>query len=194
MLGSTKAAGRAARGLLILLIAVAAWLAPQAAFAQQINGHFTLTTHEGRRLSDADLRGRPYAVFFGFTHCPEVCPTALYELSLVLGELGPDADRVKVLFVTVDPARDTQEQLATFVGAFDPRIVALRGTEEETIAAARAFKATYRRVPQDNGDYTMDHTALVFLMDRNGAFFDKVDYREDHATQVAKFRRLIAAE
>ncbi len=186
--------GRVYRRLSTALIGVIVGMMPLGAFAQQIGGPFTLTTHEGRRLSDADLKGHPYAVFFGFTHCPEVCPTALYELSLVLGELGPDADRVKVLFVTVDPTRDTQEQLAAFVGAFDPRIVALRGTEEETTAVARAFKVTYRRVPQENGDYSMDHTALVFLMDKRGAFFDKLDYREDHATQVAKFRRLIAAQ
>jgi protein SCO1/2 len=96
-----------------------------------IGGPFTLTTPTGDRLSDADLRGRPFAVFFGFTHCPEVCPTTLWEMSEALKALGPDADRLKVLFISVDPARDTGEVLVNYLQSFDPRIVGLTGTEEE---------------------------------------------------------------
>ena len=153
---------------------------------------FSLTTHDGRRLTDTELRGEPYALFFGFTNCPEICPTALFELTQVLGELGPAADKLKVFFVTVDPERDTPEQLTTYLSSFDPRIVALRGSEDETARAAGAFKATYRRIPGNDG-YTMEHTALVFLVDRQGRYFDRIDYRAPHAEQVERFRRLIAA-
>ncbi|MFT0861352.1 SCO family protein [Ancylobacter sp. G4_0304] len=169
-----------------------ATLLPRRATAQEAPEQFVLTTHDGRRLSDRDLRGAPYALFFGFTNCPEICPTALFELSQVLGELGPEADRLRVFFVTVDPERDTPEQLATYISSFDPRIVALRGTPEETAKAAAAFKATYRRVPGESG-YTMEHTALVFLVDREGRYFDRIDYRAPHAEQLARFRRLLAA-
>ncbi len=154
---------------------------------------FVLTTHDGRPLSDADLRGRPYALFFGFTHCPEICPTALFELTQVLGELGPAADRLGVFFVTVDPERDTPEQLALYLSSFDPRIVGLHGSAEATARAAGAFKATYRRIPTEGSDYTMEHTALIFLVDREGRYFDRIDYRAPHEEQVARFRRLLAA-
>ena len=171
-----------------------AGLFPQIAAAQAADRpeRFALTTHDGRPMRDGDLRGEPYALFFGFTNCPEICPTALFELSQLLGQLGPGADRLKVLFVTVDPARDTPEQLTTYLSSFDPRIVALRGSEEETAQAAGAFKATYRRIPSEGG-YTMEHTALIFLVDRQGRYFDRIDYRAPHEEQLARFRRLIAA-
>lgn len=184
---------RVAALLFALLLALPALPRSAAAQSSPGPGRFVLTAHDGRVVNDAELRGQPYALFFGFTHCPEICPTALFELSLVLAELGPDAERLKVFFVTVDPERDTPQQLAAYVGSFDSRIVALRGTAEETARAAGAFKATYRRVPTEGEDYTMEHTALVFLVDRQGGYFDRVDYRAPHAEQVAKFRRLLAA-
>jgi len=153
---------------------------------------FSLVTHTGRRVSDLDLRGRPYALFFGFTHCPEICPTALFELSQVLGELGSEADELKVFFVTVDPERDTRDLIATYLSSFDPRIVGLRGSPDETARAAGAFKATYRKV-ETEGSYTMEHTALVFLIDADGRYFDRIDYRAPHEEQVARFRRLLVA-
>lgn len=159
----------------------------------EVGGAFSLSTHQGKRLSSEDLKGRPYALFFGFTHCPEVCPTALFELAQVLQALGPGADQIVPLFVTVDPERDGEADLATYVAAFDPRIIGLRGTAEETAAIIRAFKATARKVPLKSGDYTMEHTAVIYLMDRRGRFFDKVDYRESQATQIATFKRLIAS-
>ncbi|WP_245443790.1 SCO family protein [Mesorhizobium sp. DCY119] len=180
-------------------------LTPPAAVAQQptetasttaydIGGRFSLTTQHGTQLSDADLKGKPYIVFFGFTHCPEVCPTTLFELTGALAALGPDADLLTPLFVTVDPERDTQEYLASYLGAFDSRIIGLSGSAEETAAIARSFKATYRKVPLGGDDYTMDHTAIIYLIDREGQFFDKIDYREDFAVQIEKLRRLVAAK
>ncbi|MGQ4273884.1 SCO family protein [Terrihabitans sp. B22-R8] len=175
---------------LLVLVPLASWAQPA---GPDVGGAFSLTDHRGQRISDADLKGRPYALFFGFTHCPDVCPTALFELSLILKELGDEANDLRILFVSVDPERDTEQVLANYVAAFDPRITGLRGTPEETAAIARAFKAVYRRVPLDSESYTMDHTALVYLMDRRGQFFDSVDYRADQATQIARFRRLIAS-
>lgn len=156
-----------------------------------VGGPFRLATHRGGMLSDKDLFGRPYAVFFGFTHCPDVCPTTLYELTGLLEDLGPDADRLEVLFMTVDPERDTAEQLAAYMSPFDPRITALRGTVEETDAAVKAFKAYYRKVPLEGGEYTMDHTAGIILMGADGRFKGTLDLHEPKEIQVAKLRRLI---
>lgn len=164
------------------------------ALAQDVGGPFSLTDVAGNRVTDEDLLGKPYALFFGFTHCPEVCPLALSEISFALSELGEEAEDLTAVFVTVDPERDTPEHLGAYLGAFDERILGLHGTPEETAAVARAFRATYRKVPLSDGDYTVDHTAIIYLMDSEGAFFDKVDYREDYEVQVEKYRRLLANE
>ncbi|MDR6951330.1 protein SCO1/2 [Ancylobacter sp. 3268] len=176
-------------GFLALCLALSAFASPGA--AQETPSRFTLATHDGKYLDESALRGRPYVLFFGFTSCPEVCPTALYELSQVLAELGPEADRLKVLFVTVDPARDTPDQLAAYLGAFDPRITGLYGSEAETTAAAASFKATYRRVPQPDGNYSMEHTAVLFLVDAQGRIADAIDYRAPLEAQLARLRRLL---
>ncbi|MGF9567229.1 SCO family protein [Neorhizobium sp. BT27B] len=157
-----------------------------------LGGPFTLKAQDGRTFTEKDLAGRPYALFFGFTHCPEVCPTTLGEISVSLSELGTVAEDFRVVFVTVDPERDTPERLKEYLGWFDERIVGLSGTVEEVAVMARAFKATYRKVPTSGGNYTMDHTALIFLMDRHGRFFDKVAYGEHQESQFRKIRDLIA--
>jgi protein SCO1/2 len=158
-----------------------------------IGGPFRLTTQDGKTLSDADLKGTPFAVFFGFTHCPEVCPTTLWELSQALQKLGPDADRIKVLFVTLDPARDTPELLKTYLASFDPHIVGLTGSEDEIAKLAKAYKVYWRKVPTDNGDYTLDHSAVVYLMDGNGAFTGTIAYQEKDEAQLAKLKSLAEA-
>lgn len=190
--------------LLLLIAALATTAAPALAGpnpavlptgeAYEIGGAFGLTTQRGARFTEADLKGKPYLVFFGFTHCPEVCPTTLFELTGILAELGRAADELVPVFVTVDPERDTQDYLSSYLGAFDKRIVGLRGSAEETAAMARLFRATYRKVPLDGGDYTMDHTAIIYLMDRQGRLFDKIEYLEEHASQIAKLKRLLAVD
>lgn len=155
-----------------------------------IGGPFELTTHRGERLTDRDLEGKPYLVFFGFTHCPDVCPTTLFELTGLLADLGPDADKITSLFITVDPERDVQELLASYMTSFDPRIIALRGTKEQTDGAAKAFAAYYEKVPLDGGNYTMDHTAGVYLFDADGEFAGTLDRHEARETQLQKLRRL----
>jgi len=155
-----------------------------------IGGPFRLTSHEGKAFTDEDLKGKPFAVFFGFTHCPEVCPTTLYDLTQDLEALGKDADRLRVAFITVDPAQDTPELMKTYLGSFDPRIVGLTGTEEEIAAVAKAYKVYYRKVPTESG-YTMDHTATILLMDSRGEFYGTSNFQESEAVRREKLRQLI---
>lgn len=130
---------------------------------------FQLTTHEGRRLTREDVKGRPFLVFFGFTNCPDICPTTMQDVSTHLEALGPAAARFRAFFVTIDPERDTSEQLKTFLSSFDKRITGLTGTTIEVTAAAHAFGAYFEKVPvKDGSGYSMDHTLNVYLVDRFG--------------------------
>lgn len=159
----------------------------------RIGGPFTLTTQTGASLSDRDLQGRPFAVFFGFTRCPEVCPTTLWEMSEALKALGPDADRMKMLFISVDPERDTPEFLDRYLQSFDRRIIGLTGTPAEIAAVGKAYRAFWEKVPTENGDYTMNHTASIFLMDSHGEFVGTIAYEEQAPVRLEKLRRLIAS-
>lgn len=132
---------------------------------------WSLTDFNGQPRTLASFAGKAVVVFFGYTQCPDVCPTSMAELADVMHKLGPDADKVQVLFITVDPDRDTAEILKQYATAFDPRFLALRGTAEETRKAAAAFKAYYAKVPGKSGapdDYSMDHTAAFYLFDTKG--------------------------
>lgn len=126
-----------------------------------------LVDHFGRPRRLQDWRGKAVVLFFGFTHCPDVCPTTLAEASSALKKLGPHAERVQVLFVTVDPARDTQKALADYVSAFDPRFIGLRGDEEATRRVAKEFKIYYETRKQGDG-YTVDHSAQTYVLDPQG--------------------------
>lgn len=139
-----------------------------------IGGPFTLTDDDGRRVSEADYAGRAHLVFFGFTHCPEICPTTLAEATSVLDELGDDASKLDVLFITVDPERDTPEALHEYVSNFHPQITGLTGSVQEVATVAREFRAYYKKVPFDDGDYTMDHSTVVYLMGKDGKFVGPV--------------------
>lgn len=159
----------------------------------RVGGPFELVSHTGEIVSDETLSGKPYLVFFGFTFCPDICPTTLYELTDHMAALGPDADRFTPLFITVDPERDTQEVLAEYMTAFDERIVALRGDTAATNVAVEAFAAYYEKVPLEDGGYTMDHTSGVLLMDSDGRFMGTLDIHEPRDTVLEKLRRLAAA-
>ncbi len=156
-----------------------------------IGGPFSLTDHRGRAVTERDFRGRPMAVFFGFTYCPDVCPTTLTEMAGFIEALGPDADRIQWVFVSVDAERDTPQALASYLEAFDHRITGLTGTEEQIAAAARAFRVYYRRVPLESGSYTMDHAASVFLLDAEGRFAGTLDYKERERVALEKLRLLL---
>lgn len=130
---------------------------------------FTLADHNGQQRSLQDFAGKVVVVFFGFTHCPDVCPTTLAELAAAVKKLGPDGDRVQVLLVTVDPVRDTADVLAQYVSAFDPRFLGLRGSPEETTAVAREFKVIFQKVEgKQPENYTMDHSAGSYIFDTRG--------------------------
>ncbi|NNM73938.1 SCO family protein [Enterovirga aerilata] len=161
-----------------------------AAPARGIGGSFALTSHRGDLVTDATLKGRPFLMFFGFTHCPVVCPTTLFDVTELLRELGPEADRLQALFVTVDPERDTPEILTEYMRSFDERIMALRGTPAQTDAVVRAFGAEYRKVATGDGSYTVDHTATVYVMDREGRLATTLDMHEPRDTRLAKLRRI----
>ncbi|MFJ7567238.1 SCO family protein [Herminiimonas sp. NPDC097707] len=130
---------------------------------------FSLPDHNGRLRTLADFKGKAVVVFFGFTQCPDVCPTTMLEMANVMTALGPDADKVQVLFVTVDPERDTAELLKQYVPAFDPRFLGLRGDLAETEKTAKEFKVFYQKVPgKTPGSYTIDHTAGSYVFDTQG--------------------------
>jgi protein SCO1/2 len=130
---------------------------------------FSLTDHTGKARTLADFKGKLVVLFFGYTQCPDVCPTTMAEMAGVLKELGPAADEVQVLFVTLDPERDTQELLASYVPAFDKRFLGLRGTPEQTAQTAKEFKVFVAKVPgKEPGSYTVDHTAGSYVFDRDG--------------------------
>jgi protein SCO1/2 len=136
----------------------------------EIGGSFAMIGQDGHVVTNADLAGRPYLVFFGYTHCPDFCPTALFDISAVFKELGPDK-KVAALFVTVDPERDTPDILKAYLENFDSRIVGLTGDPSRTEAIAKAFRVYARKVPgEKSGDYTVDHTGVVYLMDKRGKF------------------------
>lgn len=156
-----------------------------------IGGSFNLQGPDGKRVTEKDLIGKPFGVFFGFTNCPDVCPTTMLELSNRMRELGPEADKMRLVFISVDPERDTPAYLKTYVANFDPRIIPLTGTAEEIADVARKYRAVYRKVPTSTG-YTMDHTATVFLMDKAGKFAGTLAYQEAGEAQLAKLKRLVA--
>ena len=157
-----------------------------------IGGPFTLTDQNGNTVTEADLQGHPTAIFFGYTFCPDVCPTTLFEMSTYLEQLGPDGDRLKVYFVSVDPERDTQEVLSEYLQAFDPRITGLTGTREQVDEILEEYRVFSRKVESETGGpYLMDHTATVYLLDENGNFTSTLAYQEPEDTAMKKLRNLI---
>jgi protein SCO1/2 len=160
--------------------------------AATIGGPFQLVDQRGAIVTEAALKGHPSALFFGYTYCPDVCPTTLYEMTVWLGKLGADGDKLKAYFVTVDPERDTKEQIAAYLEGFDPRITGLTGSREAIDAMLKSYRVYSRKAPSEDGEYIMDHTAAVYLLDKEATFTGTVDYKEDEATALAKLKRLVA--
>jgi protein SCO1/2 len=151
---------------------------------------FTLVDTIGRKVTERDMLGRPAVVFFGFTYCPEVCPTTLADMTNWMGTLGPDADRLGVFFITIDPARDSPSELGKYLSSFDPRIRGLTGTASDIDGVAKAFGIYYQRVEIEGG-YTMDHSSSVLLLDSSGRFAGTISYQEAKDIAVAKLKRLV---
>jgi len=174
------------------LAVVAVDLKPQAASRQvAVGGPFSLTDQNGKTITDADMKGHPFIVFFGFTHCPDVCPTTLYDLSQALNGLGDDAKNIPALFVTVDPERDTPEVMKRYVSNFNPDIRGVTGDPAAIQAMVKAYRGYAKKVPTEDGDYTMDHTAVVYLMGADGQFISPLNLQRPTAEVVKELREHI---
>jgi len=156
-----------------------------------IGGPFSLIDQHGKPFTERSLVGRPTLLFFGYTFCPDVCPTTLLEASSWMQTLGPEADRLQVVFVTVDPERDTPEKLSTYLSSFDPRFIGLSGPRVEIDKAIKAWRVYARKVDGKNGDYTMDHTAAVYLLDPQGRFVGLIKFQEETAKALSLIRALL---
>ena len=155
---------------------------------------FALVDQDGAAVGPSALAGRPSLVFFGFTHCPDICPTTLSEISGWLDELGAEADELNAVFVTVDPERDDVAAMAEYVSYFHPAIQGWTGTPEQIASAAERFRVDYERVPTGDGDYAMNHTAGVFLFDATGRHRSVIDPHEPREFAVPKIRRVLAGD
>lgn len=164
---------------------------PAADYASTFGGPFSLVDPQGRRVTDATLKGKPFALFFGFTHCPDVCPTTLQSMARLRRKLGADGDRFSIVFVSVDPARDTPKEIGHYLTMFGTPIIGLTGTPAELARIVKAYHVYYQKVPIEGGDYVVDHTATVFLMDAQGRFFSTLAYEEGETARLAKLRRLV---
>lgn len=154
-----------------------------------IGGPFKLVDENGKPITDTDMKGRPYLVFFGYTHCPDVCPTTLFEVSEVMRALGKDADRTGALFITVDPERDTPAVMKDYLSSFDPHLRGATGESAAVDAAEKAYRVYAKKVPTGNGEYSMDHTALVYLMDKQGRFVAPFSLKRRPEDAAADLRR-----
>jgi protein SCO1/2 len=178
---------------LVLVLGVFIYLASHSASpigraVASVGGPFHLEDQTGKPFTDQDMKGRPFLVFFGYTHCPDVCPTTLLEISDVMKALGKDADRTGALFVTVDPERDTPAVLKDYLSNFDPHLRALTGDPAAVEAALKAYRVYAAKVPLKDGDYTMDHTAAVYLMDKDGRFVSTFNLKQSPEAAAGQLR------
>ncbi|WP_454916642.1 SCO family protein [Xanthobacter sediminis] len=184
--------GAFAAGALILVAAVTALLPgrpPAQTAGAAVGGPFALVDQNGAPVTEAALKGKPSLVFFGFTHCPDVCPTALFEMSEIFRALGPDADKIQAFFVTVDPERDTPEVMKSYLGSFAPQLRGLTGSPQNMDAMKKEYRVYSRKAPLSGGDYTMDHTAVVYLMDKTGTFVAPFNSKQPPDAAAAELKR-----
>ena len=160
--------------------------------ASAIGGPFRLVDQEGKTVTDADLKGKWSLIYFGYTHCPDACPTALNDISIALDELGPKRAEVRPVFITVDPERDTSQVLKSYVTAFDAPILALTGTPEEIAQAAKGYRVYYAKHPEADGDYSMDHSSVIYVMDPEGRFTATFTPESSPEDIAARLKKLLA--
>jgi protein SCO1/2 len=179
-------------GLTLFLVAilVVSGLAPTPGRGTvTIGGPFHLIDQNGQPFTDQNMKGKPYLVFFGYTHCPDICPTTLFDMSQLMRKLGPDADRIGALFITVDPERDTSAVLKDYLASFDPHLRGLTGAQPAIDQATKDYRVYAKKVPLQGADYTMDHTALVYLMDKDGRFVAPFNMQRTADAEAAELRR-----
>jgi len=178
--------------LLVWLLAFNKSEVGRGVLAIHMGGPFRLADQSGATVTQAALKGHPSLLYFGYTYCPDVCPTTLANISKWMGDLGSDADKLKVYFITVDPERDTQQVMAAYLQAFDPRIVGLTGSRPAIDQILKDYRVYSRKVDAGDGAYTMDHTASIYLLDSNARFVGTLEYQEKDKAALAKLRTLIA--
>ncbi len=194
--GNAKAPAIGAKPLIGIGVACALLFAAFVAFTNKqaappdIGGPFQLTTQFEKSFTDKDMLGRPYLVFFGYTNCPDICHTTLFELSEIMRALGPDAN-VGALFVTVDPERDTPQILKDYLSSFDPRIVGLTGPRSELDPMLKEFRIYAKRAPGDDANYSVDHVTVVYLMDKNGRFVNAFNVARKPADAARELQRYL---
>lgn len=190
--------------LWIAVVAVSAWLGYEyflknkEVASEPFGVPFTLVAQDGKPITEKAFTGKPTALFFGFTHCPEVCPTTLFELNGWLTKVDPHGSRLQAYFVTVDPERDTPELIGQYVGNVSKRITGISGPADKVLEMVKGFRVYYRKVPLDeakpDGDYTMDHTASVFLLDADGRFKGTIAYGENADVAEQKLKNLMTGK
>lgn len=157
-----------------------------------IGGPFALVDDTGATVTEKALAGKPYAMYFGYTFCPDVCPTTLLDLSRWIKKLGPHADKLNYVFVTVDPERDTVQLMHDYLSSFDKHIRGYTGTPAQIARITAEYRVFYKKIPTKDGGYTMDHSAIIYLMGSDGRFVTVIPYQEDDAAALAKLKNLVA--
>jgi protein SCO1 len=160
--------------------------------ASAIGGPFRLVDQNGKTVTDGDLKGKWSLVYFGYTHCPDACPTALNDISIALDELGSKRAAVRPVFITVDPERDTPEVLKSYVTSFDAPILALTGTPEEIAQAAKDYRVYYAKHPEAGGDYSMDHSSVIYVMDPQGRFTASFTHENSPEEIAERLKKLLS--
>ncbi|MGA7384809.1 MAG: SCO family protein [Methylocella sp.] len=188
----TAAATIAALVAVVILFSLLPPPAKQQAKSVPIGGPFELVDQDGTKVTDRTFAGKPSVIFFGYTSCPDACPTTLSGLSTWLNAIGPDAGKLNVLFITIDPERDTSAHLKEYLSSFDPRIRGLTGTGEQIDAVAKEYRVYYQRIQLAEGGYAMDHTAVIYLMDRGGRFVNQISLQSDDKIAIERLRQLVA--
>ena len=158
-----------------------------------IGGPFTLVDDNGAHVTEKTLAGKPHVMYFGYTYCPEVCPTTLFDLSRWIKELGPDADKLDYVFVTVDPERDTPKLMHAYLSSFDRRIRGFTGTSRQIAKIAKEYHIDYKKISTGDGTYSVDHSSIIYLMYADCQFDVVIPYQEKDATALAKLRNLVAS-
>jgi protein SCO1/2 len=156
----------------------------------KINSDFELVDQNNKKVTKANFLGSPTVLFFGFTYCPDVCPTTLQSLSVLIDKLGKDKDKLKFYFVSVDPERDTPDVLKDYLSSFNPKINALTGKQKELDVLIKSYSIYVKKVPLDNNNYTMDHSAALILIDKNTHFVGTISYEEKPSVALDKLKKL----
>lgn len=173
------------------LAGTAGWLLTRRDGPVPIGGPFDLVDGDGRPVTDRAFRGKWMLVYFGFTHCPDACPLALQNLAAALDQLGPGRDRVALVFITLDPERDTPAVMRDYVSGFDVPMAALTGSPEQVAKVAKEYRVYYAKVPTKDGDYSVDHTSIVYAMDPQGQFAANFTHETPPEEVAERLRKLI---